>query len=494
MIFAAPHHLSGTLCVVAFTLLFSPGLSVCSPARETSRPNILFIAVDDLRAQLGCYGDAEVQSPNIDRLAGQGVLFERAYCNIPRCGASRASILTGIRAPADIWNCYEIPLTYVTLPAWFSKHEYHTVSNGKVLHYLKDRKYDWDEVWRSAEVYFGEEDWGKYNTYGIWQNPESGNSVNPASLRGPYCERAEVDDEAYQDGKVAEKTIADLERLGKGDQPFFLACGFWRPHLPFNAPAKYWDLYERDRIQLADNPYPPRFNPAENVSAQEFERYARTGDIKATAEFQAEARHAYYACISYVDAQIGKVLDALDRLNLRESTVVVLWSDHGFLLGEHSFWGKQNTMRESLQVPLIISAPGLPRGARTDALVELVDLYPTLCELSDLPLPDHLHGKSLVPLLQDPELPGREAVFSRFSGCESIITGRYSYTEWRDESGGLIPMLFDHESDPGENENIAGRSDASEVVERLSLRIKQELLRTQRIDGQKFQAQNEPPL
>ncbi len=470
----------------ALFLLFSPPAISRAFAEETPRPNVLFIAVDDLRTQLGCYGAEEVHSPHIDRLASQGVLFEHAYCNIPRCGASRASIITGLRAPADIWNCYEIPLTYVTLPAWFSKHGYHTVSNGKVLHYLKDRKYDWDEIWRSAEVYYGEEDWGKYNTYGIWQNPDSAEFVNPASLRGPYCERAEVEDDAYQDGKVAAKTIADLERLGKGDEPFFLACGFWRPHLPFNAPAKYWDLYQRDEIELADNYWPPRFNPAENVSAQEFERYARTGETKATPEFQAEARHAYYACISYVDAQIGKVLAALDRLGLRENTLVVLWSDHGFLLGEHSFWGKQNTMRESLRVPLIISAPGLSRGARTDALVELVDLYPTLCELTGLPLPDHLHGRSLAPLLEDPALPGRDAVFARFSGCEAVTTDRYSYTEWREENGELIPMLFDHEVDPDENKNIAGRAEVAEVVERLSLRIKQELLRTQRIDQRKL--------
>ena len=470
-------------------VLFAFGWLVCCVplfAQDgNAKKNILFIAVDDLRAQLGCYGDEEIFSPNIDRLASRGVLFNRAYCNVPRCSASRASVMTGIRAPADIWNCYEIPLTYITLPAWLSKHGYHTVSNGKVLHYIKDRKYDWDELWRSAEVYYGAEDWGKYNTYGIWQNPESAQHVNPASLRGPYCESAEVPDDAYQDGKVAEKTIADLRRLKQRGEPFFLACGFWRPHLPFNAPKKYWDLYDRDEIRLADNYYPPKNNPAQNVSAQEFERYARTGDAKATEAFQAEARHAYYACVSYVDAQIGRVLDVLDELGLADDTIVMLWSDHGFLLGEHSFWGKQNTLHESLRVPLIVSAPGLAKNERTGALVELVDLYPTVCDLTGLPKPDHLHGESFTPVLRNPKRRWKHAAFSRFGGCEAVKTERYLYTEWYD-SGQRVPMLFDHQRDPGENVNIANRPAAADIVQRLSRLIREEQLRTQEIDQRKF--------
>jgi len=457
-------------------------------AADTVSKNILFIAVDDLRAQLGCYGDPEILSPNIDKLASRGLLFERAYCNVPRCGASRASIMTGVRPPsADIWNCYEIPLSYITLPAYLSKHGYHTVSNGKVLHYMKDHKYDWDELWRSTEVYYGKEDWGKYNTYGIWQNPESGNHVNPASLRGPYCEWAEAPDNAYQDGKVAEKTISDLKRLKDAGNPFFLACGFWRPHLPFNAPKKYWDLYDRSQIKLATNPYPPHNKPAPLESAKEFARYARTGKAtQATNEFQAEARHAYYACVSYVDAQIGKVLAALDQLGLTDNTIVILWSDHGFHLGEHQFWGKQNTLHNALQVPLIISAPGFDGNRRTNALVELVDLYPTICELTGIPTPSYIHGKSFAPVLANPDQKWKEAAFSKFTNCEAVKTDRYLYTEWHDHDGGIIPMLFDHEKDPMENENIANRPEAAEIVERHSLMIKEELLRTRQIDQKKF--------
>lgn len=483
------HRPHSRLLVLIFIAILLPLVNFPSFAADGQVPkkNILFIAVDDLRAQLGCYGDTEIHSPNIDRLAKRGVRFDRAYCNVPRCGASRASVITGIRAPADIWNCYEIPLNFVTLPAWMSKHGYHSISNGKVLHYIKDRRHDWDELWRSAEVYYGEEDWGKYNTYGIWQNPASAEHVNPASLRGPYCESADVPDDAYQDGKVAAKTIDDLRRLKQNGQPFFLACGFWRPHLPFNAPKKYWDLYNREEIELADNYYPPRFNPRQNVSAKEFDRYARTaGDLKATREFQAEARHAYYACVSYIDAQIGKIITQLDELGLADNTIVVLWSDHGFLLGEHSFWGKQNTLHESLRVPLIISGPGLPEGAATKALVELVDLYPTLCDLVGLPRPGHLHGTSFAPILKNPGSPGRPAAFSRFSGCEAVKTARYLYTEWVDEAGRITPMLFDHLNDPGENENIANREESAAIVEHHSLLIKKELLRTRQIDLKKF--------
>jgi iduronate 2-sulfatase len=463
------------------------GWTTLAAEKPAPKKNILFIAVDDLRAQLGCYGDTEILSPNIDKLAARGVRFDRAYCNVPRCGASRASVIAGVRSPADIWNCYEIPLSYVTLPAWMSKHGYRSISNGKVLHYIKDRRHDWDELWRSAEVYYGKEDWGKYNTYGIWQNHDSAGHVNPDSLRGPYCESADVPDEAYQDGKVAAKTIDDLRRLKRTGEPFFLACGFWRPHLPFNAPKKYWDLYDRDKIKLADNYYPPRGNPAQNVSAEEFARYGRTaGDVKVTKAFQAEARHAYYACVSYIDAQIGKVIDALAELGLADDTIIVLWSDHGFLLGEHSFWGKQNTLHESLRVPLIIAGPGLPQGAQTKALVELVDLYPTLCDLTDLPHPEHLHGKSLAPILKDPQSAGRPAAFSRFSGCEAVKTDRYLYTEWTDEEGRITPMLFDHLKDPDENENIANHPESATIVESLSLMIKKELLRTGKIDIRKF--------
>lgn len=481
-------RLSSRLFVqISVAILMLVHLSILAEGKALPKKNVLFIAVDDLRAQLGCYGDDEILSPNIDLLAKRGVRFDRAYCNIPRCGASRASIITGIRAPADIWNCYEIPLSYVTLPAWMSKHGYRSISNGKVLHYIKDRRHDWDELWRSAEVYYGKEDWGKYNTYGIWQNPASAAHVNPASFRGPYCESAEVPDDAYQDGKVAAKTIEDLRRLKRDGAPFFLACGFWRPHLPFNAPKKYWDLYDREKIRLANNYYPPRFNPSQNVSAREFDRYARTaGDVKATRKFQAEARHAYYACISYVDAQIGKVVDELDKLGLTDNTIIILWSDHGFLLGEHSFWGKQTTLHESLRVPLIVSGPGLAKDATTRVLVELVDLYPTLCDLTGLPQPEHLHGTSFAPILKNPETSSRPAAYSRFSGCEAVKTDRYLYTEWVDEEGRITPMLFDHLKDPRENENIANRPESAAIVERHSLMIKKELLRTRQIDLKKF--------
>lgn len=432
---------------------------------HNDRPNILFIAVDDLIPRLGCYDDKEILTPHIDRLAARGMVFERAYCNVPVCGPSRASVLTGVRTTPNQWKCSDIDEDYITLPAYFKKLGYHTVSNGKVLHHMHDRADDWSEPpWRSAEIYHGEKDWANYNEYGIWQNGESGEHIHAKSKRGPYCEPADVPDNAYQDGKVADKTIADLKRLAGREEPFFLACGFWRPHLPFNAPKKYWDLYDREAIELAANRFRPEGLPQPCQSSKEIDRYARAGDRKPSDEFHREARHAYYACVSYVDAQVGKIVDALDRFGLADDTIIVLWGDHGWNLGEHDFWGKHNTLHNSLHSPLIVCAPKMPKDNRTDRLVEFVDIYPSLCQLAGVPIPDHAQGRSFAPLMKNPKKPWKQAVFSRWHGCEAVKTDRYLYTEWRKDGEVAHSMLFDHVADPDENVNIAGRPEASDVV------------------------------
>lgn len=431
----------------------------------SKQPNILFIVVDDLRPQLGCYGHRETLSPNIDRLASRGALFKRAYCNVPVCGPSRVSVLTGIRTTSRQWSCGSLHTNYVTLPALFKKHGYCALSNGKVFHHMKDRQDDWSEPpWRSVAIYHGKKDWANYNAYGIWQNESSAENINPRSKRGPYCEAADVPDDAYQDGKVADKTIADLKRLKKAGKPFFLACGFWRPHLPFNAPKRYWDLYERDEVAVATNRFRPKGLPAPCHTSAEIDRYGLTGKRKRSEEFHREARHAYYACVSYVDAQIGRVIGTLDSLGLSENTIIVLWGDHGWNLGEHDFWGKHNTLDNSLHAPLIVCAPGTPHGSKTDRLVEFVDIYPSLCELAGLPVPGHVQGTSFVPLMHNPTRKWKPAVFSKWSGCEAVKTDRYLYTEWK--KGGKVTnrMLFDHKTDPLENENIAENPGAREIV------------------------------
>jgi len=459
---------------IKLTAAFGAGLGVLpsrctadiggSNAEPAQKPNVLFIPVDDLRIQLGCYGHRETLSPNIDRLAAEGTLFQRAYCQVPVCGPSRISVMTGIRTNSGQWSTTNLKRDFKSLPQHFKENGYHAISNGKVYHIMADDKESWSEPpWRSTEVYYGEGDWAGYNQYGLWQNEESAKLANKRSGRGPFCESADVPDNAYQDGKVAEKTIADLRRCKDMDKPFFIACGFWRPHLPFNAPRKYWDMYDREKIELADNRYTPKDLPKECKNSSEINRYGQVAGRKSTDDFHRQARHGYYACVSYVDAQIGKVLDELERLGLADNTIVILWGDHGWHLGEHEFWGKHNTLNNALQVPMIIRAPGGKRNNRTNALVEFIDMYPSLCELAGIGTPkNQLDGKSFVPLMNDPNLPWKEAVFSQFGG-KAVKTDRYLYTEWKNAR-----MLFDHKTDPHENRNIADLPENAEIVRKLS--------------------------
>jgi arylsulfatase A-like enzyme len=439
-----------------------PNVALGTDANEAKKPNVLMLVVDDLRPQLGCYGHKETLSPNIDRFAGSATLFERGYCNVPICMASRVGALTGVRANPGAQTVADLKRPeLITLPALLKKNGYHCVSNGKVFHHMPDSAGDWSEPpWRSEEIYHGKHDWAGYDYYGIWQNPESAKHVNPNTKRGPFCEEADVPDDAYQDGKVAAKTITDLKRLAKGSEPFFLAAGFWRPHLPFNAPKKYWDLYDAEKIAIAGNRYPPKNLPDKCKPSGEIKGYAEVAGRLSDVDFHREARHAYYACVSYVDAQIGKVLDELDRLNLAEDTIVILFADHGWHLGEHDFWGKHNTLNNALQVPLIIRAPGRRGGHRATALVEWADIYPTLCDLADVKPPSYVEGKSLAPLLSDPKKAHKEAVYARWEDGRSVKTDRYLYTEWPNGE----QMLYDHQKDPQENVNIAGDPKMAGVV------------------------------
>ncbi len=439
-----------------------------APGRGGKRPNVLFLVVDDLRPQLGCYGHKETISPHIDGLAARGTLFLRAYCQVPVCGPSRLSVLTGLRPSPRAWATKALDRPFVSLPAWFKSHGYRAVSLGKVFHHMKDRAGDWSEPpWRSAPIYYGG-GWAKYNKNGLWRDPESGRFINPRTGRGPYFEHADVPDEAYQDGKLAKRAVGELERLAASGKPFFLACGFWRPHLPLNAPEKYWKLYEDGRIRIADNRYRPKGAPPQLRGSREIDSYALVKGRKKTIPFHVQARHAYYACVSYVDAQVGKVLDALRRLGLEKDTIVVLWGDHGWHLGEHGFWGKHNTLENALHAPLMLAGPGVPPGLRTAALVEFVDIYPTLCGLAGLPLPGHLEGTSLVPLLRNPKRPWKKAVFSRWTGgARAVGTKRYLYTEWIRKGKRVAEMLYDHEVDPEENVNVAAAPAYKKIVERM---------------------------
>jgi arylsulfatase A-like enzyme len=441
---------------VVIILMMVIGLPLLVKAGESGlRPNILFIPVDDLRIDLGCYGNEQVITPNIDRLASEGTLFERAYCQVPVCGASRASFLTGLYPTADRFVTYyskaeEDAPGVVDLPGWFKENGYTTISNGKVYHHASDNRTSWDEVHKPKD-------------FRVYLLPE--NQGLEFKDQVSY-EAADVEDTGYPGGQLAEKIMGDLRRAKESGTPFFITAGFTKPHLPFNAPKKYWDMYDRAELELADNDYVPKGAPSEAIhNWGELRGYGDIPDEGPLPEgMNRILTHGYYASTTYTDAMIGKVLDELDRLEMRDNTIIILFGDHGWQLGEHSLWCKHSLFQTSMQAPMIISAPGMPAGLQTKALVEFVDIYPTLCDLAGIPLPDHLQGKSVKPVMLDQEIAFKEAAFARYHGGEVVKTDRFAYAEWK--SGGR--MLYDHQKDPDENINIVDNPEYRSVVEKLS--------------------------
>ncbi len=448
-------------------------------------PNVLFIAVDDLRPLLGCYGHADMITPRLDALAASGTRFERAYCNLPVCGPSRASLMTGLRPTPKRFTkrttlAAEDAPGAMPLHTHFQRHGYHTLSNGKILDQMSDHAGGWSEPpWKANEP-------GRF--FDCYQLPESleierRHQRQPVATRGrhrgPAWEAPDVDDDACTDGQTAARAVADLRRLEALKKPFFMAVGFPRPHLPFIAPKRYWDFYDFDRIALPANHRLPLEAPAAaDRDWNELRLYAGMPAKGPLDELTARRLiHGYQACVSYVDAQVGRLLDELARLGLEESTIVVLWGDHGYNLGEHGLWCKHTPFETTLRVPLLLRAPGLPVGVVCRSLVELVDVYPTLCELAGLPLPDHLEGRSLKPLLEgrdeEPRLP--PAAQGRMYNSETVRTEQARYTEFFDLKTGAFKgrMLFDHGEDPSETRNLADHPEQGENVRRLS-----ELLRS----------------
>lgn len=439
-----------------------------TPQTKPQHPNVLFIAVDDLRPELKCYGRNHIHSPNIDALAAGGIVFERAYCMVPTCGASRSSLMTGLRPARNRFVNYltradrDAP-GVMTLNTCFKQQGYHTVSNGKVFHHATDNVEGWSEKpWRPQA-----------GAYRLSENVklQSRTGPNGKQRRGPAYEAAVADGDEYADGMIANRAIEDLARLSSKDQPFFLAVGFMKPHLPFVAPQKYWDLYDRNAIDLPDNYRVPDQAPANAVhNSGELRAYHGIPPKGPVSEETARAMiHGYYACVSFVDAQIGRVLDELDRLKLSENTIVVLWGDHGWNLGDHTMWCKHSCFESSLHAPLIVRAPGYEGGLQSRCLIEFIDIYPTLCELAAIDAPPHLQGRSFVSLLNDPKAPWKDAAISRFQSGDSIRTEQYRFTQYSNPNGRPTDrMLYDHESDPLENRNIAEDAGLSELVESIS--------------------------
>lgn len=482
-----------TICVLIVCGLLPA--AVC--ATDSGRQNVLFIAVDDLRPELGCYGEPVI-SPHIDRLAAEGMLFERAYVQVALCMPSRASMLTGRRP--DTTGVVDFTVRFrsvlpdvVTLPQHFKNHGYHAAALGKIFHH--DDAVSWSEPLfqsqRSEDDYhtdFGRQvlKWTKEDhrrlTY-VWDLGDG--IIKKKRPGGLPWEAPVIPDNAVRDGQLADEAVLRLRRLK--DQPFFLAVGFHKPHLPFIAPKRFFDLYDPDTIEPAANPYPPKDAPRyATYNWNDLRHYYGIPDVGPVSKEQARGlKHAYYACVSFVDAQIGRLLEELDRLGLRDNTIVVLWGDHGWQLGEHGMWDKHSNYETSTRIPLIVRAPGFPSG-RTMALVESVDLFPTLAELAGLPPTAGLEGHSFVSLLERPDRPWKSAAFSQYQRVipgygkiargmgYSMRTDRYRITEWRVPGTEFREYeLYDHRTDPEENVNVAGQSDYQDVLDRLKQRMRQ---------------------
>lgn len=434
--------------------------------------NVLFIAIDDLRPALGCYGDPVAITPNIDRLASRGTVFNRAYCQLAVCGPSRLSLLSGRRPDTiQVWDLNshfrETLPDLITLPQHFKNNGYYTRSIGKIFHGSGAPMKD-PPSWTEEPLY----DSGRKHE---WRYASEENRA-VEKLKRSSTEAEDVTDRTFVDGLVcdaAETALATFKETGK---PFFLGVGFRKPHLPFVAPKKYWDLYQRADIpKPVTNSHPTGAPEFALRTWNEIEGYTdipKNLDAIPPEKVQ-ELRHGYYACISYIDTLVGRLIDRLDQLALADNTIICFWSDHGFHLGEQGLWTKANNYELSARVPLILSVPGqMHSGSASQALVELVDLYPTLTELCGLPSSPDLEGLSLVPLLQDPNQAWKTAVFNQYPRDfteikhkrhgdvmgYSIRTERFRYVQWREWISGKIHVheLYDHQTDPSEMNNLAG--------------------------------------
>ncbi len=466
-------------------LLFVLMLSSCKGIvldQPPEKPNVLLFYVDDLRPELASYGAAHIQSPHIDALAEKGVKFTNAYCNVPVCGASRASMLTGMLPTKNRFLDYktfverETPEA-ITLPQLFKNNGYTTISNGKIYHHLDDRESDWDEVWRPYA--FDVNDSGLAPTdywQSLWkdyQNPDNRRHYK-ATDRGPAYESAAVSDSTYIDGLLTEKLIRDLRQLKKNQKPFFLTAGFINPHLPFNAPKKYWDLYDRKKIKQPENyNYIPKNAPEISISnwaeMRSYSNIPKQGQVSDSLAI--DLIHGYYATVSYTDALIGKILNELEAQKLSENTLVILVSDHGYNLQEHTQWTKFTNYNTATQVPLIIYNPLSKSNGTTAALTSLIDIYPTLVELCELKAPkEQLDGASLVPILKNPELEGRKHVFIKRTNGYTLKTKAFSYTEFIRSTDNSImdKMLYDHRENKVENVNIVYNKDFQSIATQMS--------------------------
>jgi iduronate 2-sulfatase len=465
-------RLNGNLSRISFlsaliaTAISMPAVAQQAPAR---RPNVLLIMADDLNDDMGTFGHKMVKTPNLDRLAGRGVRFDRAYTQFPLCSPSRVSLLTGLRP--DTTKIYELQTNFrtilpdaVTLPQMFKRNGYIAARVGKIYHYGNpgdigtsglDDPASWDLV---------------INPRGLDKDEETKlTNLTPARGLGSSLSyyASPAPDEQHTDGKVATEVIALLEK--NKDRPFFIGAGFYRPHCPFIAPKKYFDLYPLERIAA------PKWSPADVQKVPVPAWFTMPPNWNVSEDGVRATIQAYYASISFLDANVGRVLDALDRLGLAQNTVVVFISDHGYLLGERGQWMKQMLFERSARAPLIIAGEGVgAKGQASPRIVEFVDLYPTLADLTGLKPPAGLHGRSLTPLLKDPRIAWNRPAITQvrrgnpangfFMGY-TVRTEQWRYTEWDDGKQGI--ELYDEMADPAELRNLAGEPDKAKIIAQM---------------------------
>ncbi len=471
--------------------------------------NVLFIAVDDLRPEMGCYGNAVVQTPNFNRLAARGLVFNHAYCQQAVCSPSRSSLMTGRRPDATrVWDLethFRVALPEaITLPQHFKANGYYCAALNKIFHHGFEDGRSWSEPhWYPGGQTIDTDpvDWTKriIKRYGpgvqeYLNRPMPADNDKPAAAlkpgqrpKGAAFEISPKSDDELPDGYTASEAVKRLHELKKKDQPFFLAVGFLKPHLPFVAPKKYWDLYDPDKIPLPTNEHLPNGAPVfaghDNGELHSYANIPPGNPIPA--DLAKTLRHGYYACVSYTDAQVGRLLDALAAEGLADHTVVVLWGDHGWQLGDHGLWHKHTNFELAARAPLLISVPGQKSaGQRCDAVVEFLDIYPTLADLCGLPIPAGLDGVSLKPLLENPAASLNKVAISQYprGGRQtgnrplmgySVRNERWRLTVWRDRKNQetVATELYDEKNDPAETINLADKPENKSILAVLSNRL-----------------------
>jgi uncharacterized sulfatase len=470
--------------VVLGLVAFLASAGQASAQEKPKKMNVLFIASDDLNISLGCYRHPLAKTPNIDKLAKSGMLFSNAYCQYPLCNPSRASIMTGLRPDStkiveNLTHFRKTVPNVVTLAQFFRMLGYYVIRIGKIFHYGvpaqigtngEDDPKSWDKVYNPIGR-DREED-------SLLRNLQPENKNLGAVLAWHAGEGA---DNEQTDGKIAEQAIKVLEQSRERDQPFFLAVGFFKPHVPWVAPKKYFAMYPRANIRLPAEPADVRRGvPAAAFTVNPPNYGLDEDDLR-------DSIKAYLAAVSFMDAQLGKILEALERLGLKDNTIIIFWSDHGWMLGEHGLWQKMCLFEECAQVPLLIATPKPKMPGKTcRRLTELIDVYPTVIDLAGYVIPAGLEGKSLKPLLENPDLPWKPGAYTQvlregdkkgeaFMG-RSVRTERYRYTEWDDGKQGV--ELYDHDADPKEHKSLAHDPAQSKTVAQLA-----KLLRKVRAPG-----------